>query len=89
MDSNTKQDNRNKKLNSVSPKNQLEKIKSIYFLQKMFDILNKSKFLGIIKINNAIQKKLNLNIKDYKEYSEIFSPIEIELIPIKMVLDHL
>ena len=33
----------------------------------------------IIKCNKKIQNRLNINIKDYKEYSEIYTPIEIEL----------
>ena len=37
------------------------------------------KKLQIVKYNKRIQNRLNLDVKDYKEYSEI----EIEIIPIK------
>ena len=33
----------------------------------------------IVKYNKKIQKRLNLCFKDYKEYSQIYSSIEIEL----------
>jgi len=35
--------------------------------------------LEIIKYNKDIQKRLKININHYKEYSEIYSSIEIEL----------
>ena len=38
----------------------------------------------IVKYNKRIQNRLNLDINDYKEYSETFTPIEIEIIPCKM-----
>ena len=41
------------------------------------------KKLEIVKYNKKIQNRLNLCIKDYKENYEIFSPIDIEIIPIK------
>ena len=41
--------------------------------------MNKNKSLEIIKYNKKLQKRLNLNIKDYKEYTELYSSIEIEL----------
>ena len=39
----------------------------------------KKKF-EIVKYNKRIQNRLNLNVKDYKEYSETFTQIEIEII---------
>ena len=84
MNSSTEPKSTNGKFVNKYSKNQLEKIKSIYFLQnRLFDILTKNKFLEIIKYNKTMQKQLNLDIKDYQEYSEIFSPIELELTPIK------
>ena len=56
-------------------------IKSNYILQKVFDNLEKRKTLEIVKNNKNIKKRINLNINDYKEYSEIFTPIEIEIRP--------
>ena len=45
--------------------------------------LLKKNLLNIIKYNKKIQKRLNLCLKDYIEYSELFSPIEIIIIPSK------
>ena len=39
----------------------------------------KKKSLDIIKYNKIIKDRININIKDYKEYSEIYSSIEIEI----------
>ena len=43
----------------------------------------KKKKLEIVKYNKKVQKRLDLGVKDYKEYSETFTPIEIEIIPAK------
>ena len=43
------------------------------------NIMNKDKSLDIIKYNKKLQKRLNLTINDYKEYSQFYSSIEIEL----------
>ena len=45
--------------------------------------MTKKKKLAIIRWNKKIQNRLNLNVKDYKEYSGTFTPIEIEIIPAK------
>ena len=58
-------------------------LKSDYFLRKLFYNLLKKKSLDIIKYNNNIKERMNISIKDYKEYSEIYSPIEIEIKPVK------
>ena len=57
-------------------------IKSNYILQKIFDKLEKKRTLEIVKNNKNIKKRLNLNINDYKEYSEKYSSIEIEIKPV-------
>ena len=59
-----------------------EKIKSNYFLEKVFNNLEKGKTLNIIKYNENIKKRINININDYKEYSEKYSSIEIEIKPV-------
>ena len=41
------------------------------------------KKLEIVKYNKRIQNRINLSVKNYKEYSELFTSIEIEIIPIK------
>ena len=57
----------------------LDNLKSDYFLIKMFDLIKQNKALKIIKSNKKIQKRLNINIKNYKECSQLYSPIELEL----------
>ena len=69
-----------KELNS---KNYLLNLKSNCVLKKILANIGKNKSFKIIKCNKKIQKRLNINVKDYKEYSERYTPIEIEIIPIK------
>ena len=73
----------NKENESAKPNPITEKIKSDYFLQKLYDNMTKKKKLEIVKYNKRIQNRLNLDVKDYKEYSETYSSIEIEIIPTK------
>ena len=47
----------------------------------------KKKILDLVKYNKNIKDRLNISIKDYKEYSEIYSSIEIEIKPIKNKYD--
>ena len=74
-----------KKVESNQPGSQvdLDNIKSKYILKIIFDMMGKKESLNMIKYNKRIQTRLNININDYKEYSQTFSPIEIELIPLK------
>ena len=74
----------NKENESAKPNPITEKIKSDYFLQKLYDNMTKKKKLEIVKYNKKIQNRINLSVKNYKEYSETFIPIEIEIIPIKV-----
>ena len=59
-----------------------ENIKSNYFLEKVFNNLKKVKTLNIVKYNKNIKKRININTNDYKEYSEKYSSIEIEIKPV-------
>ena len=59
-----------------------EIIKANYFLEKVFNNLKKGKTLNIVKYNKNIKKRINININDYKEYSEKYSSIEIEIRPV-------
>ena len=77
----SKKDNENININ-ISVIN-LGNLKSDYFLQKIFDNVNKKKSLEIVKYNKKLQNRINLSIKDYKEYSETFTTIELEIIPCK------
>ena len=70
-----------KVLNDVKSNDLFQNIKSSYILQKIFDILSKRKSLNIMKYNKNIQQRNNININDYKELLEIYSEIELEIIP--------
>ena len=74
----------NKENESAKPNPILESLKSDYFLQKLYDIMPKKKKLEIVKYNKKVQNRLDLGVKDYKEYSETYSSIEIEIIPNKV-----
>ena len=73
----------NKENESAKPNPPIESLKSDYFLQKLYDNMPKKKKLEIVKYNKKVQNRLDLGVKDYKEYSETFTPIEIEIIPTK------
>ena len=70
------------KLNLIKSKNKFINLKSDYFIQKLFEYMQKRISLDIIKYNINLQKRLNININNYKDFSENFSSIEIEIIPI-------
>ena len=70
-------------LNKKKSKDILKKLKSDYFLHLLFDNLLKKKSLEIIKYNKELKNRINIDVKDYKEYSEIYSSIEIEIKPAK------
>ena len=63
--------------------NQLRNLKSDYFIQKFFGYIPKRKSLEAIRYNKSIQKRINININHYKAYSEKFSSIELDIIPMK------
>ena len=69
------------KLNQIKSINKFINIKSDYFMQKLFDIMEKRISLKIINYNINLQKRLNININHYKDFSEKFSSIELEIIP--------
>ena len=73
----------NKENESAKPNPPIESLKSDYFLQKLYDNMTKKKKLEIVKYNKRIQNRINLSVKNYKEYSETFTTIEIEILPIK------
>ena len=59
----------------------LSNLKNDFFLQKLFDNLLQKKLLEIIKYNNNLKDRININLNNYKEYSEIYSQIELEIKP--------
>ena len=70
------------KMNIIAKTDLFENSNSNYFLQKIFENLNKKIAFKIIKYSKKIQQKLNIGVNDYKKYSEIYSSIEIEIKPI-------
>ena len=63
-------------LNLIKSFDKLENIKSKFILKMIFNNLLKKKFFVIIKFNNNIKKRIDININDYKAFSEL---IEIEI----------
>ena len=68
---NTEKENEKFKLNKS--KNKFINLKSDYFIQKLFDYIQTRISLKIIKYNNYIKKRLNINFNNYKDFSEKFS----------------
>ena len=60
--------------------NMLKKIKSQFFISKIFDYMKKNKSLEIIKINRSIQKLMKIDLNTYRECSTV---IIVELVPLK------
>ena len=75
--------NKNEELKKIKIKNDIRNIKSKYIIKKIFLYFKKDKMLKITKYNKSLLKSLNITINDYKEYSETYSSIVIELIPAK------
>ena len=67
--------------NKIESKDIFKNLKNDFFLQKLFNHLLNKKILDIIKYNKNIKERINISIQDYKEYSEIYSSIEIEIKP--------
>ena len=78
-DTPTKEQEQSKLINS----DKLQNLKSDYFIQKFFDYIQKRRTLKTIRYNKSIQKRININIIHYKEYSEKYSSIEIEIKPME------
>ena len=73
-------------LNQTKSENLITKIKYNYYFKILFSLIEKMKFLEIIRYNKEIQKLYNVNLNDYKEYKEFSekkSSIKIEIIPTK------
>ena len=65
------------------PNNKLRKVKSHYIIQKFFEYISERKSLEIIRYNKSIQKRINININHYKAFSEEYSSIELDIIPME------
>ena len=59
-------------LNKKESKDIFKNLKNDYFLQILFNNLLEKKSLEIIKYNKNIKNRINISIKDYKEYSEMY-----------------
>ena len=70
---------KHRKIKQSNSKVNLENLKSDYFLQKVFDNMKRDKSLEIVRYNKILQKRINITIKDYKDLSQLYSSIEIEL----------
>jgi len=68
---------------TINSNNKLNNLKSDYFIRKFFEYISKKRSLKTIKYNKNIQKRIDININNYKDYSEKYSSIELEIIPIK------
>ena len=68
--------------NKLKSATRYDNIKADYFLEKVFNNLKNGKTLNIVKYNKNIKRRINININDYKEYSEKYSSIEIEIKPV-------
>ena len=62
----------NKENESAKPNPIIDNIKSRYILSKIYNNMTIKKKLEIVNYNKRIQNRLNLDVKDYKEYSETF-----------------
>ena len=71
----------NDEITKHKPINKFKNLKGDYFFKKVINNIDKKKLLEIIKYNKKLQQILKIDINDYKEYSEKFSSIEIEIIP--------
>ena len=67
----------------IDSNNKLKNVKSDYFIQKFFGYMTERKSLETIRYNKSIQKRINISINHYKAYSEKYSSIELDIIPIK------
>ena len=64
--------------NKYKYQSSINNIKSKFILKRIFGFLAKKQKMRIIKNNNNIKTKLNININDYKKLYEV---VEIEIIP--------
>ena len=70
---------------ATNSNNKLSAIKSKYILLEIFDYLQKRKSLEFMKYNKNIQNKAKININNYIKYRDIYSPIEIDITPMKNI----
>ena len=69
------------KKNLIKLNDNYKNIKSIYILEKIFNNLETKRRLNLIKHNKKLKKKLDININDYKEASEIEIELKTKYVP--------
>ena len=69
-------------MKQLKSKDKFGNLKCDYFLRNLFNILQKKNSLNMVKFNKNMKKRINTNIYDYKEFSEKYSSIEIEIKPV-------
>ena len=77
-----------KKTKLVKSNFDIKSLKCDYFWGIIFSYLSKKKSLKMVKFSKNMQKLINVSINDYKEYylyTQLSSPIEIEIIPDKKI----
>ena len=61
----------------------LDNIKSDFFILRLFEIIPKYRKFRIVNYNKNLQKKLDINFKDFIEIYDLLGPSLIEIIPVK------
>ena len=69
----------NGKIKQTKSKNYFENLKSNIMLKKILAYIKRNSSLEIMKYNKKLQKRLNLSFNDYKDYSQLYTPMELEL----------
>jgi len=76
---NAKNISNGEKIQQINSNNKIENIHNHYLWDQIFDYIPVTRKLKIVNYNKNLQKKLNVNIDIYKEYSTKYSSIEIEV----------
>ena len=66
----------------MASSNLFVKLKCDYTVKEILGSLIHNKYLKLIRYNKYLQKRTNININCYKEYSETYSSIKIEIKPV-------
>ena len=56
----------------MDSKSILDNIKCDFFIPKIFDFMQKNIALNIVKYNKILQKKLNITIKDFSDFKDLY-----------------
>ena len=75
---NSEYNSNKEKLNGIKSISILDNLRTDYFLVLLFNIMKKNKSFEIVKYNQKLQKRLNLNINDYINCTSI--ELELKLV---------